>query len=279
MNFILDACTAIHLLQTDIKDGEEASLNIDFFNKFSKADFKIIILPKVLEEINDNIYKNLDTTQDKEFVKKYISKNFYNFLESSGEYKEVISFIRDNKSYNDDNGELHCTAYALYYSRYIQDSVFQTLLFTDDDGAIEDFDNFFKINSIGSILTTTDLLNILFRKGLIKKQDVISFLINLKKLYLSELNSIAQLIENANFTSDSKKNVESSLLTKIKELLDSTNFDAVGVLIDTSKPYQNFKRKNQKLDELLRKITTTDYKKIHLLEEKLNQLRNHLWEI
>jgi len=55
MNLILDACTVIHLLQADIdmqkNNSEELSFCNDFFNLLGNLDEKVVILPKVFDEI------------------------------------------------------------------------------------------------------------------------------------------------------------------------------------------------------------------------------------
>jgi len=205
----------------------------------------------------------------------YIKKTLHGFLEYEDKYKEVIPFVKKVHNYKDDNGELHCTSYALYYSR-CKKTLYETFLFTDDDGAIGDFEDFFKINSIGSILTTIDLLNILYRKENIPKKAVLNFAENLKKLYISDFNELSKLAHEAT-ASKGIKSRESALLTEIREQLDSIKFDEIKKLIShRSSIYKKIKKHNKKFDELLNKVINLDYKKIKTLDEKIKQLEK-IW--
>tara|TARA_R110002033_G_scaffold9971_5_gene32800 strand:- start:19726 stop:20574 length:849 start_codon:yes stop_codon:yes gene_type:complete len=282
MNLILDACTAIHLLQTDIqKDNlEELSFNNDFFSLLNKLEERIVILPKVFNEIKDNFDKNLKEVADIKFLNSYIQKKFNKFVEYKSDYEEVIPFVKKVHCYTDNNGELHCSSYALYESRYEKETLYETFLFTDDDGAISDFEDFFKINSIGSILTTIDLLNILYRKSIIPKKVVLDFALSLKRLYISDLSKLLNLIDKSRLSEGKKGIQERTLLTNIREQLNLTKFDKVKEeLFNQFEIYSGIKTHNKELDKLLQKVITSDYKKIKTLNEKINHLRHKVWEV
>lgn len=283
MNIILDACTAIHLLQTDIKKNDstdELSFHKDFFKLLNKLEEKIIILPKVLDEIKDNVGKNLQEYRYRKFLDVHIERDFHKLVEYIDEYKEVIPFVKSSNKYNDDNGELHCTSYALYKSRYLNDTLYENFVFTDDDGAINDFEDFFKINAMGSMLTTIDLLIILYRKNIITKNVVLDFAINLKRLYVVDLNKLLKLIDNAVLSGAKKGIQEKALLSTVRHLLNSTRFNEISdKLLEHSKLYASIKSNNKEFDQLLQKVIGADYEKIKTIDKKIDQLRHKVWEI
>lgn len=281
MQLILDACAVIHLLQVDIeKENNNFHFNHDYLELLNKLEYEVIIVKKVHDEIKDNYKKNLISIDEKKLIESYINQNLYKLTSYDifKEYEPFLPFVKRVNDYSDDNGELHSATYALYRSRYEDDSIFQTHFFTDDDGVKKDFNDFFVSNSLGQILETVDLLSVLYQKNFIKKKVIIDFAYNLKKLYVSEYNSLIDLCEKAKVSNGIKGTQEKALLTKLIELLNSINFTEISSQIIPSKEYISIKRANKELDILLSKVLSTDYKKVTFIDNKIQHLKNKMWD-
>lgn len=282
MELILDACTIIHLLQADIEfeKEDEPYFNHNFFTLLDKLECNITILKVVLDEVNENASKNLTARSEQKLIKNYIDRNIHKYVSYSNfDYLVSLPFVKKVNNYTDDNGELHCTTYALHWSRYVSESIFSVHLFTDDDGVTSDFKEFFEANSLGQILATVDLLNILYQKELIGKQVVLNFAYNLKKLYVSEYNELLQLCKKANFSGGITGIKENALLTKLIGLLNNSDFAKISSDIITDSSFPGIKRNNKSLNVLLDKVLKTDYKKIAIIDKKILDLKHKVWDL
>lgn len=282
MQFILDACTVIHLLQADIVKGGKDNflINHNFFSLLKKLNCEIVIINKVQDEVRKNFSANLSSLEEQKLLEAYISHHLPNYIDhKDNDYMGFLGFVKSANNYTDDNGELHCATYALYKARYEDESLYQTNFFTDDDGASADFMGFYQANAIGNILATVDLLAVLYHQGLIAKSVVMEFALNLKKLYIADVHNLLQLIDQAKFSGGITGTKEHALLSTLTELINKTAFEDISEKILQSKVYPSFKRNNHSLDKLLNKVVIADYKKIAVIDQKINQLKNLMWSL
>lgn len=282
MQFVLDACTVIHLLQADIEnnDKNELHINQDFFSLLKKLDCEIVIISKVQDEVRANFSANLHSLEERKLLEAYINHHLPQYINhQNNDYEELLKFVKSANNYQHENGELHCATYALYKARYEDESLFQINFFTDDDRALSDFMGFYQANAIGNILATVDLLTVLYHQGLIAKSIVITFAQDLKKLYVSDIHKLLLLIDQAETSNDLAGLKEQALLGTLRELVNTTSFMDIPKKVLESKIYPSIKRKNRLLDELLNKIIASDYKKLDVINHKIKQLQTLMWSL
>jgi len=281
MYLILDACTIINLLQIDlICEDEECRLEYDYLSRIVNTNFKIKVIEKVFQEVQNNYSANLQYRYQKKSLEKYINTDLKVIISTGIDtevFQSLLDFIKTSTNYIKDNGELHSTAYALYLSRYENSNnylMLQTHFVTDDDGAYNDFVNFFYQNQLGNIFSTLDLLMLLHLKNIFTFQHVIKFALDLKKQYVTTLNASLERIENLQ---------KKSLPTKIIATLSSLHFSINQLDLDKIKAimlnrnYQIIKRQDSNLDSLLTSLITSDFKKVALIDEKINSLKKLYW--
>lgn len=280
MKLILDACSILNLLQVDLySDADEYKLEFDYLNKLKKIDASFEIVEKVLHEVKSNYAVNLTVNEEKKFIYNYILKYLHTTLAdvNQEDFSSALNFTKKVVDYppNKDNGELHSSSYALYLNRYDNNSVFKTYFITDDDGAIDDFKKFFQVNLLGEIITTIDLLLILQINNLITIQEVVNFLHNLKKHYVSDVNNLIFRIQALQKNSPCSK--ESSFLTHCLNFINKLEFEHINDQIILHPLYTSIKRKDRSIDTLLKTILTSDFKKVAILEEKLKEIKSYYW--
>lgn len=282
MQFILDACTVIHLLQADIvKGGKDTfQINHNFFSLLKKLKCEIVIINRVQDEVRKNFSANLSSLEEQKLLEAYINHHLPNYIDhKDNDYIELLDFVKSANNYTDDNGELHCATYALYKARYEDESLYQTNFFTDDDGASADFMGFYQANAIGNILATVDLLAVLYHQGLIARSVVMEFALNLKKLYVADVHNLLQLIDQAEISGGITGTQEQALLRILRELVDKTAFGDISQKVLLSKSYPSIKRNNSTLDKLLNKVILSDYKKLAVINKKIKQLQRLMWSL
>jgi len=280
MNLIFDACTVLNLLQVDLigNSDDGYTLDNDYIKRVKKMDnFQVQITEKVLEEIKKNYHKNSLIQQKNSFLKSYIERDLHNLVDytlNSDDFKSALEFTKKVTTYNKDNGELHSTAYALYLNRYLDNTTFNSYFITDDDGAINDFENFFRINLLGPILTTIDLLLILERYNIITLSEIFRFSSNLKRHYIHELDELADRIIKLQKKITVK---ESALLTQLLQYLVELDFEKVSNKIVLHPLYSSIKSSDKNIDSLLQKILSSDFKKVKILDNRIKEIRNQYW--
>lgn len=155
---VLDACAIINLIYIDIENGN------DFLIKKLEDYYRLYISEKVLEEIKKNSYsgswEKVDERTDierkiayfrsfikpDEIIKKDSGRDFFNMVERLANYKKK-------------NGEFYSTALSLYLSRC---NLSPVTFYTDDKPAEGHFASFFRVQQIGKIEDSIDLLIFLY---------------------------------------------------------------------------------------------------------------------
>ncbi|CAM3936345.1 hypothetical protein [Arcobacter cloacae] len=280
MNLILDTCTINNLLQVDLSlEEDECSLEFDYLHRIQK-EFDIKIPPKIYEELKNTFSKNLTTGYEIKFIKNYMSRYICNYVDKVDEsdFESSLNFIKIThpKYEQEDNGELHLAAYALYLNRYKNTLAFQSYFVTDDDEAIDDFKDTFKINFLGDILTTIDLLLLMSVHGIISLSKVLSFALNLKRQYSQVYNKLINEIKSLQ-----KKELlvqESALLTKIYNNIEDFNLEALEEDIK-HKIFPNIKQKNKNIETFIREFLNEDFKKVIILEKKIDEIKSKFWDV
>ncbi len=302
MNLILDTCTINNLLQVDlIRNDEDYELEYDYLNKVNQH-FKIKIPQKNYDELKNTFSKNYSEGNKIKFLRAYISRYVPDYLNAINvsDFDSSLRFIKQvcPKYQDEDNGELHSTAYALYLNRYEKSLAFQTYFITDDEEAIHDFRDIFRNNFLGEIFTTIDLLLILSIYEIISYKNVMDFAHNLKKQYIKNYNDLlfqVQVLQNprGEFSFEDKFSTkESSFLSKLYKDINSLDFGEIRN--DMEKPeyenikrkqknimekleYKNIKREQKNIDVSLKKFLKEDLKKVKILDEKIEEIKSKYW--
>ena len=302
MIFILDTCTINNLLQIDlICNDDDCELEYDYLMKINKY-FEIKLPQKNYEELKKTFAKNLSDANKIKFIRNYISKNIYIYLDHIDhiDFNSSLTFIKSiyPKYSNKDNGELHSTAYASYLSRYTDNLAFQTYFITDDDEAIQDFKNIFRINFLGEIFTTIDLLLILSIYEVISPKNVMDFAHNLKKQYIKNYNDLLfqiQVLQSpiCEFLPEDKFSAkESSFLSKLYQDVGALDLEEIKHNIKKreyesvkrkqrnimGKPeYKSLKKEQKNIDASLNKLLNEDLKKVKVLDKKIEEIKSKYW--
>jgi len=280
MNLILDTCTINNLLQVDLSlEDNEYFLEYDYFQIIQKK-FNIKIPPKIYEELKNTFSKNLNTGNERKFIQNYMSRYICNYVDSvdEGDFESSLNFIKVThpKYVNEDNGELHLAAYALYLNRYQDTLAFQTHFITDDDEAIDDFRDTFKINFLGNILTTIDLLLLMSVYGIISLPKVLDFALNLKRQYSQVYNKLINEIKSLQKKELSAQ--ESALLTKIYNNIN--DFEFAKLEEDRNhKVFTKIKKKNKNIENFIEEFLNEDFKKVTILEKKISEIKSQYWDL
>lgn len=278
MVFILDTCTINNLLQVDlIFEDDDYDLEYDYLSKVDQK-FEIKLPKKNYEELKNTFSKNFSDGNKISFIRNYINQYIPAYIESinKDDYHSSLAFIKEicPKYKDEDNGELHSTVYALYLNRYKNSLAFQTYFITDDDEAIQDFKDVFRSNYLGEIFTTIDLLLILSIYEIISYKNVIDFAHNLKKQYIQNYSELIYKIELFQKTSLPAK--ESSFLTKVYENIEKLDFEKTKELIEHP-IYSDIKRKDKDIDRILKKILSEEFKKVNILEKRIQEIKSEYW--
>jgi len=278
MIFILDTCTINNLLQVDlISVDEEYELEYDYLDKINHI-FTIKFPQKNYDELKDTFFKNFSDRNKIKFIRNYMNRNIHSYVYpiNSDDFNSSLNFIKRicPKYKDENNGELHSTAYALYLNRYENSLTFQTYFITDDDEAIYDFRDIFRSNFLGEIFTTIDLLLILNIYEIISYKNVMDFAHNLKKQYIKNYNDLLNEIQTLQKSQPLPK--ESSFLTKLYENINNLNFDKVKTDIE-SPLYNSIKKKQKNIDTLLKNILKDDFKKVEILDKQIEEIKSKYW--
>jgi len=280
MNLILDTCTINNLLQVDLLlENDNCSLEYDYLKRIHNK-FKIKIPPKIYEELNNTFSKNLNTGSEKKFIQNYMSRYICQYIDNvdKNDFESSLNFIKitQPKYQDEDNGELHLTAYALYLNRYQDTIAFQTHFITDDDEAILDFKDFFKINFLGTILTTIDLLLLMSIYGIISLNEVLDFSYNLKKQYSQTYNKLINEIKTLQKKELPAKEI--ALLSRLHDNINDFNFDALKKDRE-HKVYEKIKQKNKNIEIFIKSFLNEDFKKVTILEQKITEIKSQYWDL
>lgn len=176
--FILDACTLINLLRID--ENEILYKHLSSYN--------IHIAETVFIEFKNNIFKNGYTKEMHERIDRYLP-SFSKLIELDENIRNNINGINDTycdrvqelTQHNKYDGELYSLLLSLYLSRYEMTHV---NFYTDDKPAMNQFQEYFKIQQLGMMGDSVDLLLYMFcHSDNISEIDFRRFLESLKSEY------------------------------------------------------------------------------------------------
>ena len=212
---VLDACSIINLIYIDIENGN------DFLLKKLEDYYRLYISEKVLEEIKKNAYsgswKKVDDRMDierkiayfrnfikpDEIIKKDSGRDFFNMVERLANYKKK-------------NGEFYSTALSLHLSR---GNLSPVTFYTDDKPAEGHFSSFFRVQQIGKVEDSIDLLILLYWSNRdFRKKELENLL---SELYSKYAVSVKDLLSYIRKYKNSRKPQE---IKRIKRSLDELEF-------------------------------------------------------
>lgn len=191
MILVLDACTVSNLLHVFQDDSLIKSL--------PKAFDEIYIAEEVFAEIHTykDIYRPYYKDNWNKLDEVYKTISLATFLKreqaSKLECKPIIkSYLNFNNFPLKENGEFYSSIVALTLSRNGENHIntHKILFATDDDKAGIIYQGLYKLNQVGSIISSIDILIILWLKGEVRAAKVNSYIEGLYPLYSQPINKI-----------------------------------------------------------------------------------------
>jgi len=275
---IVDACSILNILQVFFDEKYIEDL---------KHEFKEVFLThKVFEEIIDNKHKNFkNDPESQNRLDNVIRESYLERLIYNENYEECHNILEKNiksKHTLDKNGEYYSASLALYLSREGAEKFYENILsivfVTDDAPAEQDFKEFFKINQIGTIINSIDLMTLFYLKERITKNELLNYCTALKELYAKELSLIKNEVESLK---KSEKNIKSQMaLSQILIFLEEGKYDELKEL-DGKKDFNKILQSNKRLKHLINNIDTNKLRrKIRTIDERIRQIKNeYIWKV
>ena len=184
---IIDACTLINLIRIDEDDM--------LYNYL--LTFNIKIAECVYKEIKNNILKNDSSKGMREKVNILLPR-LLTFIETDDSIKANIGHsectqIKNLTRHIKEDGEYYSLLLSLYQSRYFEPPI---NLYTDDKRAMQQFEEYFKLQQLGVSGDTIDLILFLYwHSNRISEMNLHRFLSNLRFEYCKEERIFIQEIE------------------------------------------------------------------------------------
>lgn len=181
MILVLDACAFLNLLKS-LRDEK-------YFDVIeSEVEEVYIASDKIQKEIHSKRYENLLPNDDdmREYIDRVIIPRLARYT-CSEDTRDCQAFLKGATGYAKENGEFYSAALSLYLSRMSGNKLYEQLLavhlVSDDLDALEDFEQFFRTNQIGQIISSTDLMMVLYIRERITRKELDNFFFSLKSLY------------------------------------------------------------------------------------------------
>jgi hypothetical protein len=272
---VLDACTVINLMLI---------YNDDRYIQYVEKTFKeIIISHKVFDEICANKFDNLIDRD----VKKQLDAIIYNSLSRyvlNKNPESVCKFVEQKNPYEKKDGEFFSVSHSLSSSRLGQTELRQNILnvhfITDDEPATDEFRHFYRINTIGQIINTIDLMTVFCLKGHIGKGELYKFCSTLKLLYNRNAALIIQeikRIKDAKQFTPKEELTLTSLLEVVTELADNAIETVQNIM--NSRILTNVFRENILLKNMINEfIISQSRRKISTINQRILDFKK-VWEL
>ncbi len=275
---IIDTCTILHLLQINYDDK--------YINLLEKTFEEVKIVPIVYVEICKNKYENIIDVKNKELIDSIIFKQIKNFIANENFEKADNFTKKSNNGKYKYNGESLSVSYALARSRIGENDFGENLLKThfisDDSPAKNDFEYFFKINVLGQIIDSIDLMTIFCLKGFISKNEVLNYCNSLKQLYNKELSILLSMLKIYSYNqSENIDSKEKMVITKLIEILSAVDDDLIEKLnaLKENSSYKSIIKRKFDWDNQLTKIIESNFReKIPNINKRITDF-SKVWEI
>jgi len=280
---IIDACAFINLI---------GACDDDKYLDFLEYEFKKIFVAKdkVADEIQDNMFKNFLNLESsrREEIEEIIYQRVRAKYICWEDTKDCQDFLSQITQYPKRNGEFFSVALSLYLSRVggegkeLCEKLFAVHLVTDDLGISNDFGEFFRINQIGNILDTIDIVTFLYLRERITKGDLENYCISLKSLYSRALAELEAQLEKIR---QHEKDVK--LISFFSEIMNILQYDNTEPL---DQKWKDFTRENSSIHRRAKQkysnffnlvedyITDGSLNQIARIEERRKQIV-HIWKL
>lgn len=273
---VFDACTVINLLLVN---------NDDRYFKFAANVFReLVIVPEVFEEIKTHKSDNLLSLEKDEDLSQIIFNYLQSFV-SNDNLSTVTNFVEKAFKYSKRNGEFFSVSHALARSRLGENELMENLLkthfVTDDAPASSDFDYLYRINFVGRILDSIDLLTLFCLKDLITRKEVIDYCVALKLLYNKNAALLLQKLKLINEKDSIISGSESIILTKLIGVISEFDEYTLGKVDELIKykEFKSIKNKHKDLEVLLSNFMKSNLReKIPFINQRISDL-SKVWEL
>lgn len=281
MILILDACTIsnlIHVFQDDT-----------LFKSLPRAFPKIYVCKEVIKEVQDTKedYRDYYSGKWDTLESLYSSITLQNYMTPEDDDKLECQpillkyFLHENLPHKH-NGEFYSSLLSLYISRLgvkaFSENTNQILFATDDAKADLVYRKFFHCNQIGSIISSIDLVIIMYLKNILTKKKVLSYIEGLYPLYSRDINSFKSMIKRI-----LKKEKEPGFvlgLNTIDEYLSNGDFKDLLATLESAS-FRKLYRKHYSIKEKIKSINIYSFRdKFDFLKMKHNEFKNELvWKV
>lgn len=255
----LDTCTILNLIQVNYDDEYLKYLIISFD--------EIKLTEVVYDELKTNRHENIIDYSHKELLDSIIFSQIKGFVDYSNS-SDAVNFTKKHtlQSFKE-NGESYSVSYSLNDSRYGDDygnNLLKTHFITDDAPAKVDFEEFYRVNVIGQILDTIDVMTIFWLKQFITKNELKRYCYSLKQLYCKDIGVLlTQLKDHSRKFTDALTSKQKILITKLIEMLSDVNEDTkeeLSTLLKNTDLKEVLKKNNNWL-KLISNIQKSNFKK------------------
>lgn len=274
---ILDACTILNILQSNFDER--------YILMIEKVYDEIIIPGKVYEEVNTNKIVNLIDRSLEKPINTLIHTHLLKYVVFK-EPEDEIKFIIKSLGQLERNGEFYSVGFSLNKSRLgknaLRENLLHTHFITDDLPAQTDFRDFYKINVIGLIMDSVDLVTLFCLKGLIGQNEVIKFCNSLKLLYNKNASLLLQKLKCINdkpleILNIKERIIISEMISQLNDISDNA-VERIDDLIKT-KEFKTILKKCSGLPLLIDEFLKSKFReKIPEINRRIKFLK-HVYEI
>lgn len=278
MVLYLDTCTVLNLLQINYDD--------EYLKYLEKIFDEVKLTPKVFEELRVNKFANVVDSSNKQLLDEIIFGRIKGYIDGS-DYNDSLEFTKKNNDHCfKENGESHTVSYALKFSRFgnidFGENILKTHFATDDTPATNDFITFYKINIVGQVLNSIDLMTLFWLKKHISKNDVLKYCLLLKQLYNKDVGIL--LAEIRDYSTKFAGEINSKqriVITQLVDVLSDIDEQTNVKLLDIIKfpEIKSILNKNKSWQKLIDSICNSNFReKIPYINKRISDI-NMVWEL
>lgn len=278
---VVDACTVLNLLQTVLE--EKYILHLQGLFE------ELVVHPTVFGEIQKNKHKNLGNDEDRSIIDDLIKAHIVKYVNREVPYSEDFKICCDilkkaTKHLDTEEGEYLSTALALYLRGRIENDAFNTnvlqvYFISDDIRAKDEFNYFFRINQIGQIIDSIDILTICYLKNYIPKKELSDFCLSLKAIYNRETEPLINKIKQIQEIEREDVQIQ-QILSKMIELIYKSEISKLDQLRG-DRIFKKLCKKERSVETLLEQfIKANPQKRIEYIEKRRREIEDdYIWQI
>lgn len=274
---VLDACTILNILQVTLDER--------YIVMIEKVFDEIVIPNKVYEEIQKNKSQNLVDSSSEKQLSSIIHSHILKHVDFAEPVKEV-RFVTKALGQLEKNGEFYSICHCLSRSRsgtnHLREFLLKTSFITDDLPAETAFSEFYKINIMGQIMNSIDLLTLFCLKGFIGPNEVLKFCNSLKLLYNKNATLLLHQLKEVNEKYEEildlkERSIITEIITQLNDLSDYA-IERINTLV-AMKEFKSISKKCSNLPSLVAALQKSNFReKIPEINKRMKYLE-HVYEL